>query len=451
MPSVKTQVNCPNCRQPIVADIEQIFDLGVDPQAKQRLLSGQFNLAGCPHCGFNGNLSSPIIYHDPSKELLLTFFPPELNLSRDDQERAIGPMLNKVVDNLPQEQRKGYLFNPQSALSLQGLIERILQEDGITKDVIEGQQKRVDLIQRMLSLSEEELTKEAKKEDELIDEDFFRLLSHLGESSLQSGDQDSAKKLSELQQKLLPITTFGLELQEQTKEIEAAVKSLQDGGEKLTRENLLEIVIEAPNEIRLNALIGMARGGMDYEFFQMLTNRIDASEEEEEKQKLTDLRENLLAMTRAIDEQVAARLAQANQNLESVLATENIEAALLQNMQAIDEFFIQEVNNKYEEALKAEDKEMQNKILEVIEVIQKAQKASSPGSALLNELMEASDDSTINKILETHKEDISPEFIDSLTQLLVQLEAGEDKGTTDKVRTIYRAAVRFSMQAGMRS
>ncbi|MBW8009703.1 MAG: hypothetical protein FVQ83_00490 [Chloroflexi bacterium] len=450
MPSIKTQVNCPNCRQPIVADIEQLFDVGVDPQAKQRLLSGQFNLAGCPHCGFNGTLSSPILYHDPVKELLLSFFPPELNLSRDDQERAIGPLLNKVVDNLPQEQRKGYLFNPQSVLTLQGLIERILQEDGITKDVIEGQQKRVDLMQRMLSLSEEELTKVAKKEDELIDEDFFRLLGHLGESSLQSGDQDSAKKLSELQQKLLPITTFGGELQAQTKEIEAAVKSLQDAGEKLTREKLLEIILDAPNEIRLNALVGMARGGMDYEFFQMLTNRIEAAEGDE-KQRLTDLREKLLDMTRALDEQVAARLAQANQNLESVLASENIETALIQNLQAIDDYFIQAVNNQYETALKAEDKEKQNKLLEVIEVIQKAQQAASPGSALLKELMEAPDEPTINKILEANKQEISPAFIDSLTQLLVQLEAGEDKESTDKVRKIYRAAVRFSMQSGMKS
>jgi hypothetical protein len=65
--------------------------------------------------------------------------------------------------------------------------------------------------------------------------------------------------------------------------------------------------------------------------------------------------------------------------------------------------------------------------------------------------MGAPDDPTLNKILEVHKQEISPEFIESLTQLLVQLEAGEDKESTGKVRKIYRAAVRFSMQAGMKS
>ncbi len=38
----KTRVNCPNCRQPITADIEQLFDVNVDPSAKQKMLSGTF-------------------------------------------------------------------------------------------------------------------------------------------------------------------------------------------------------------------------------------------------------------------------------------------------------------------------------------------------------------------------------------------------------------------------
>lgn len=63
----KTQINCPNCRQLIVADIEQLFDFSEDPSAKQILLSGAFNMARCPLCGFQGNLATPIVYHDAEK------------------------------------------------------------------------------------------------------------------------------------------------------------------------------------------------------------------------------------------------------------------------------------------------------------------------------------------------------------------------------------------------
>ena len=61
MSIVKTQINCPNCRQMIVAEIESLFDFGVDPSAKNRLLSGQFNLTKCPHCGFNGTIATPMV------------------------------------------------------------------------------------------------------------------------------------------------------------------------------------------------------------------------------------------------------------------------------------------------------------------------------------------------------------------------------------------------------
>jgi hypothetical protein len=34
---------------------------------KQLFLSGGFNLAQCPYCGFKGNLAAPIVYHDADK------------------------------------------------------------------------------------------------------------------------------------------------------------------------------------------------------------------------------------------------------------------------------------------------------------------------------------------------------------------------------------------------
>ena len=164
MTKVKTQINCPNCRQLIPAEIQQLFDMGVDPSAKARLLSGQYNLAQCPHCGFSGTLGTPIVYHDPSKELLLTFVPPELNLPRDEAEKTIGKLINQAVENLPTEQRKGYLFNPQTVLTLQGLVERILQEDGISKEMIEAQQKRVALIQRLAGITDDKAFEKTVKE-----------------------------------------------------------------------------------------------------------------------------------------------------------------------------------------------------------------------------------------------------------------------------------------------
>ena len=67
----KSQTSCPRCQQPVLVDIQQVFDMGSDPLAKQKLLSNVSNTLQCPSCGFQGMVPVPIIYHDPDKELML--------------------------------------------------------------------------------------------------------------------------------------------------------------------------------------------------------------------------------------------------------------------------------------------------------------------------------------------------------------------------------------------
>ena len=134
----KTTITCPHCRTPITAEITRLFDLSSDPQAKEKLLSGSANLINCPVCHYQGVYPSPIVYHDAEKELLLTYFPPEANLPVPEQEKIIGPLIKKVVDTLPPEKRKGYLFRPQTMLTQQLLFETILKADGITPEMMKA-------------------------------------------------------------------------------------------------------------------------------------------------------------------------------------------------------------------------------------------------------------------------------------------------------------------------
>ena len=64
------------------------------------------------NCGYQGPLSTPVVYHDPEKEFFLTYFPPELGLPLNEQERMMGPYITQVVNRLPPEKRKAYLFPP---------------------------------------------------------------------------------------------------------------------------------------------------------------------------------------------------------------------------------------------------------------------------------------------------------------------------------------------------
>jgi hypothetical protein len=145
----KTSVNCPNCRQPVVVEVQQLFDVSQDPLAKQKLLTNSV-IIQCPTCRYQGLIGVPIVYHDLDKELLLTFFPPDLNTPLNEQEKQIGPLITRIMDRLPNEKKKAYLLQPKSMLTYQSLIENILEADGITKEMIEGQQKRIGLIERLI-------------------------------------------------------------------------------------------------------------------------------------------------------------------------------------------------------------------------------------------------------------------------------------------------------------
>ena len=452
MAKVKTQINCPQCKQPITANIDQVIDVSKDPAVKQRFLAGQYNIVLCPHCGFNGSLSTPLVYHDAEKELLLTFIPQELNLPMPEQEKVLGKLINQVLESLPQEKRKGYLLNPQRVLTMQGLVERVLQEEGITKEMIEAQQYRFNLIQRLIAISDDDaLAHVAEEEDEHIDMQFFAILSQLIEASISAGDQTRAEQFSQLQQRLMPITTIGKKLQAQSQEMESAINELRGLGKEVTREKLLDLVLAAPNEQRVDAYVSLARMGMDYQFFALLSEKIEAAEDKEKK-RLQDLRTHLLEVTDEIDKQIQQRMTMARQNLEKILTQDNIPEVTAANLGIVDEYFLQVINQEYAAAREEKDTERENKIQQVIEVLsQISAAASGPDPELVQSLLDAKDAEERTKIMEDNSDSINQKLVEALSGLLVQLEGPENVEQADKVRTVYREAVRFSMQNMMKS
>lgn len=449
----KTATSCPRCRQPVVVDVEQLFDASSDPQAKQRLLSGNFNLVQCQNCGYQGNLPTPMVYHDADKELLLTYFPPELGLPVNEQERLIGPMINQVVNRLPAEKRKAYLFRPQTMLTMQTMVERILEGDGITKEMLDEQQKRMNLLQRLLTITTAESRVEVIQQEEAqIDAPFFNLLNRLIEATLQGGDQQGARQLALLQQELLQNTTFGRQLQDQAKEVEEAVRMLQEASRSgLTREKLMDLILNASSDARFNALVSYARSGLDYEFFQILSNRIEAATTEEEKAAISAKRDKMLALTRDIDAAAQEQEKAYRDFLEQLLEQPDIAAATEENLGAVNEMFVSIVDEELEKARKAANLDRIGKLQQVMNVIEKAS-APPPEVALVQELMAAETDDQRTQLLKDNAEKITPEFIELLSNLGTQAAQQEQNPeVAEQIKVVYRAALRFAMQSNMKA
>ncbi|MBA4379084.1 MAG: hypothetical protein C0393_00065 [Anaerolinea sp.] len=455
MPPQRTQISCPRCRQPILAQVEQLFDVTADPGAKQRLLGGVSNFAHCPHCGYSGALATPIVYHDADKELLLTFFPGELIVPVNEQEKLIGPLINQLVNRLSPEKRKAYLLRPQSFLTHQSLIERILGADGITPAMIQAQQQRVTLVERLLAASSAEARKQLiQQEASLLDAEFFSLFGRLMEGAAASGQEQVAQQMDALQKQLLAESEYGRQMQSQINEIQEAVKTLQAAGKELTREKLLDILIEAPGEARQSALVSLTRPGLDYLFFQSLSERIETKTGDERK-KLEALREKLLTITRQIDQRVEEEFKRAGELLGALLAAQDIQKATLERLNEISEAFVQVLNRALQEATQKKDNAQLEKLQQIVVVLQQMS-SPPPEYELLEKLLDAPDDTALNKMLEEHKDEITPEFSSFVGGVLAQTEGragekpqGEEAQVIERLEKIYRAALKFSMKKNL--
>ena len=447
----QTRTSCPRCRQPVVAEINQLFDVNVDPDAKQKFLSGKFNLIHCPNCGYEGQASTPIVYHDPAKDLLLTFFPPELGLPLNEQERFVGPLITQITNKLPLEKRKAYLFRPQTVLTMQGLMERVLEGEGITRDMIQSQQQKLSLIQRLAAMKTLDSRAEViKQEEKLIDENFFALVSQLIEASAANQDEQSARALADLQKQLLETTEVGKKLQSQAKETEIAIKSLQDASKKgLTREKLLDLFVAAPNEIQLTTLVSLARNGLDYTFFELLTKRIEKSSPEKQA-ALVQLREKLLKITQEIDSEMKKRGDVARLQLENLLKAKDIKEATAKLLPEINDFFLEALTAEIETAHTKGDLARTAKLQEVMEVIQEAS-APPPEIELIQQMLETPDDKALQQVLIDHRAEITDEFLQTFSGLLNQSETAEqDPKVVAKLQNAYRVALRFSMESNLK-
>jgi hypothetical protein len=276
------------------------------------------------------------------------------------------------------------------------------------------------------------------------------LTNQLLEASVANQDEQSARALADLQKKLLETTEIGKDIQSQAKETEAAIKSLQAASKKgLTRDKLLDLLVDAPSETRMAALVSLARNGLDYTFFELLTKRIEKATGEKQ-QSLIQLREKLLALIQEIDAELKKRTEAAAHDLETLLKAKDLKEATTKMLPDINDFFLEALNTELEAARKKGDLERSAKLQEVLGIIQEAS-APPPEIELIQELLDAPDDQSVREVLVAHRTEINDEFLQVFSGVINQPEnTKQDPKVIEKLQNAYRAALRFSMEANFK-
>jgi len=417
--------------------VQTIIDVGQDPEAKSKLLLGQINVATCPQCGNAGMLNAPFVYHDPDKELLLCFLPPELN--RDEQHKFVGDMTNRLMSYLPSEERKGYLLQPKTFLTMQGLMDEVVRAEGVTEEMLETQKAKLDLLHRFLDATSDEVLRVMVREnDDRLDYEFFYLLTSSIEMAKTKGEEDRAKRLLGLREKLLEFSSLG-----RASRVEREVaEALQEG---MTREEFLEKVIECESDAELRAVIALGRRMLDYQFFRSLTNRIEAhggrthegEENAEEAQRLRGLRSRILEIRDRLDAETQAILRKKTDLLRDIFESEDLEEALREHMGEIDEAFFAVLSANFEQAEAGGDKEAAKRLKRLETLAFQLLEEMTPRSIkFISQLMEAQYPRETKKLLEENVEQVDNELLRMMDLIIENLTQSGEKRTARQLREI---------------
>lgn len=421
-----TTIRCTNCSTPVNIPVRTVIDAQQDPQGKALLVNGRLNQAPCPNCGQVNAVLAPLIYHDASKEMLVAFVPMEVAMQQNkNEEQMIGDLMNELSRNIPKEQFKAYMFNPKRALTMQGLMEQVMEADGISKEMLQSQRERVELLQRLMdSPDEATLTQQIQANDANINQEFFQTMAVMAQRLVSEGHEDIAQRLMLVQEMLLEHSTFGSEIAQQQSAQEVVVsevaQAIQALGEDATRDDLRELALGyADDDEKLQALIGLIRPAFDYQFLQDFTMAISKAPAAE-REKLERVRDRIVELTSMIDNQMQQSLQETVQFLQVLINSDDPDAMIEANAERIDNDFMNVLSTNLQEAQKRGDMQSFNRLRQIYDKVVAMLRAQMPASMrFINDLLSTEDEAEMNATLQAG---IGEQDRDELTETIETVE-----------------------------
>lgn len=418
---MQTQVTCPQCRAPVAVEVHQIVDVGRQPALKQALLAGTLNIAVCSKCGWGGQLGMPLVYHDPAHDLLISFVPMELNLPLQEQERVIGQMVRQVVDNTPQEKRRAYMLQPQQMFRYQTLLEKVLETEGVTPEMIARQREQVALLRQMLTTEGDALTALIEDNQDKLDALFLSLLQSALESAVQENRRPESVTLTNLQARLLDETPAGRQWLKQRVALHAFDQEARQAN-GLTPDLLLKHILANKEDAAVwEAVASAGSAGLSYEFFSLLSQEVEKAARNRNKPlvtQLTEMRSRLLKLYDAMQAASKRALEAANETLQALLRAPDKAAEVLARFDEIDDTFLFVLNSALEQAETNKRPDLVAALTEVEEAVSLVVQEGIPESVrFASHLLMLDSAESVRHILDNNPEMVNQELLSVLAGL----------------------------------
>ena len=441
-----TQITCPQCGTPYTAEVHQVVDSKRTPQLKQRLLNGQLNVAMCPNCGAGGQLTTLMLFHDADYEMFMVYVPQEMNLNQMQREQMIGQLTKQVMDEMPPEDRRAYMFQPQIMMNWQTFMEKVLETEGITPEMIARQKRQSELLQTMIRADKDVQDVLLKERADEIDETFFAMLQQFVDMASQMQDNQQMVKITNLRARLMTETAVGQRMEQQQMAMHKLNREAKKQG-GLTPELLVKhIVANVAQPHVVNALVMAGQGALQYEFFSLLTAEIDQAEQNGDKEavaQLTALRADLLKVYEGMQQQSRELLQEAMATLDAILQAPDKEEALMENAELIDDAFMSVLVARMGEAEQKNDIAQFQALNEVHDLIYaQMERTLPPHVQLLNQLVRSESPQEQVQLLDDNAELINEDLIRLIDQVMEQANEqtpGDLNGRLQSVKTLIQA------------
>ncbi len=433
-----SQISCPSCGTPFMAEVTQIIDAGQNPQLKQQLLAGQLNVAQCPQCGAGGMLTTAMLFHDPAYDMFIIYIPQEMVMGHDEREKFIGDLTQRAMNAIPNDQRRAYMLQPQMIMTFETFIEKVLETEGVTKEMIERQRKQAELLQTLAKADMDVAKHLVKERMGEIDQVFFEMLQQTIDAVANSGDAEQLVRLTNVRAMLMTATPAGREVEKRQIAMHGFnIDAKKAGG--LSPELLFKhVLLNIDDGATVDQLVQIGQQALTYDFFQLLSDEIEkAKDDEAATAKLTNLREHLLLFFDAMQAQTQQLMAQADAMIQAILDAPDKAAAIAQLTPQIDDAFMYVLSNKTALADQKGNTEEANALRGVYELIRaQAESQYPPEVLLINNLMEATTEAEQEQVFEANAGLLTPELITVIEKLAADIDEKGQVETAVKLRDI---------------
>ncbi|MDQ3006059.1 MAG: hypothetical protein M3R47_11860, partial [Chloroflexota bacterium] len=141
---------------------------------------------------------------------------------------------------------------------------------------------------------------------------------------------------------------------------------------------------------------------------------------------------------------------QAQEFVEALLKQSDVVKAVHDNLDGFTQDAVDIVNQLLRQASEKNDYERMGKLQKMVEVLREV--STPPEVSFIEQLLDAPDEASLEKMLDDNKTLINDQFLEALIGLVAQVDAAAGQGNTEaqalaeKLSNVYKSALKFSMK-----